>query len=152
LTWLFRTLSYYPDDQLAVIALANVNGSAPGDIASKAAIIELGGTVELPSERKEISLTQEQINAIVGTYSLAPGIDLSVFVEEGKLLTQLTGQGKLPLFAESPTLLFLKVVDAQLELPRTPPAKLIRWLCIRAAGIKSRKGRATISRLPNGKK
>jgi hypothetical protein len=39
-------------------------------------------------------------------------------VEEGKLLTQLTGRGKLPLFAESPTLLFLKVVDAQLEFAK----------------------------------
>ena len=95
-------VSYYPNDHLAVIALANLNGGAPGEIASKAAIVELGGTVRLPSERKEISLTSEQINAVVGTYSLAPGVDLSVFVEEGKLLTQLTGQGKLPLFAESP--------------------------------------------------
>jgi len=116
-------LSYYPDDHLAVIALANLNGSAPRDIASKAAIIELGGTVKLPSERKEISLTQEQINAVIGTYSLAPSVELSVFVEDGKLLTQLTGQGKLPLFAESPTLLFLKVVDAQLEFANDASGK-----------------------------
>jgi hypothetical protein len=36
-------------------------------------------------------------------------------VEGDKLMTQLTGQPKLPIFAESPKLLFLKVVDAQLE-------------------------------------
>jgi D-alanyl-D-alanine carboxypeptidase len=66
-------------------------------------------------KRKEITLTPEQIAAIVGTYSLAPNADLSVMVEGDKLMTQLTGQPKLPIFAESPKLLFLKVVDAQLE-------------------------------------
>ena len=30
-------------------------------------------------------------------------------------MTQLTGQGKLPIFAQSETMFFLKVVDAQLE-------------------------------------
>ena len=30
-------------------------------------------------------------------------------------MTQLTGQGKLPVFPQSETLFFLKVVDAQLE-------------------------------------
>jgi hypothetical protein len=38
-------------------------------------------------------------------------------------LTQLTGQGKLPLFAESPTLLFVKVVDAQLEIAKDASCK-----------------------------
>ena len=57
-------LAYYPDDDLAVIALANLNGGAPGDIANKAATIEFGGKVELPSERKEITLTPQQIDAV----------------------------------------------------------------------------------------
>jgi CubicO group peptidase (beta-lactamase class C family) len=116
-------LAYYPDDRLAVIALANLNGAAPGEIASKAATVEFGGSVKLPSERTEITLTPEQIQAITGTYSLAPGVDLSVMVEDGKLMTQLTGQPKLPIFAESPTLLFLKVVDAQLEFALGPDGK-----------------------------
>ena len=111
-------LAYYPDDHLAVIALANLNGAAPGEIATKAATIELGGTVKLPSERTQITLTPDQINAITGTYSIGPGVDMSVFTEEGKLMTQLTGQPKFPLFSESPTLLFLKVVDAQLEFAK----------------------------------
>jgi hypothetical protein len=40
-------------------------------------------------------------------------------MQEGDhLMTQLTGQPKLPIFAESPTLLFLKAVDAQLEFEK----------------------------------
>ncbi len=36
-------------------------------------------------------------------------------VEGGQLMTQATGQPKFPVFAESETKFFLKVVDAQLE-------------------------------------
>ncbi len=39
-------------------------------------------------------------------------------VEEGQLMTQITGQPKFPLFAESETRFFLKVVDAQVEFVR----------------------------------
>ncbi len=116
-------LAYYPDDHLAIIALANLNGTAPNEIAVKAATLEFGGTVQLPSERTEITLNPEQINAIAGTYELAPGVDLSVLIDDGKIMTQLTGQPKLPIFAESPTLLFLKVVDAQLEFALGPDGK-----------------------------
>ena len=36
-------------------------------------------------------------------------------VENGQLMTQATGQPKFPLFAESETKFFLKIVDAQVE-------------------------------------
>ena len=36
-------------------------------------------------------------------------------VEDDQLMTQMTGQQKLPLFAESETRFFMKVVDAQVE-------------------------------------
>jgi len=36
-------------------------------------------------------------------------------VEGGQLMTQATGQPKFPVFAESETKFFLKLVDAQLE-------------------------------------
>jgi hypothetical protein len=36
-------------------------------------------------------------------------------VENGQLMTQATGQPKFPMFAESETKFFLKVVDAQVD-------------------------------------
>ena len=53
--------------------------------------------------------------AYVGTYELAAGINMMITVDGGQLMGQLTGQGRLPFFAESETLFFLKVVDAQIE-------------------------------------
>jgi CubicO group peptidase (beta-lactamase class C family) len=43
------------------------------------------------------------LEAFVGRYQLAPSFILSFFIEEGKLMTQATGQPKLSLTAESPT-------------------------------------------------
>jgi len=116
-------VAYYPDDQLAVIVLANLNGGAPNEIANKAATIEFGGKVELTSERKEITLKPEELGGLVGTYSLAPGVDLAVTLEGNQLWTQLTGQGKIQIYPESPTFFFLKVVDAQLEFAKDSSGK-----------------------------
>jgi CubicO group peptidase (beta-lactamase class C family) len=108
-------LAYYPDDKLTVVVLANLNGSAPGDIARKLAAVAHGETVVLPSERKEVTVSPATLEQYVGTYELAPDFDLVMTLENGQLMTQATGQPKFPLFAESETKFFLKVVDAQVE-------------------------------------
>jgi len=43
-------LAYYPEDKLTVVALANVNGPAPGEIAKKLAAIVHGEAVKLQGE------------------------------------------------------------------------------------------------------
>lgn len=67
------------------------------------------------AERKEIYVSPEILKQYVGTYELQPGFDLVVTLEDGQLMSQATGQGKLPMFAETETKFFLKVVDAQIE-------------------------------------
>ncbi|HMD83142.1 MAG TPA: DUF3471 domain-containing protein, partial [Terriglobia bacterium] len=71
--------------------------------------------VELLSERKEIAVPPKILAAYVGSYELSPGFVLVVTLENGQLMTQATGQPKFPIFAESETKFFLKVVDAQIE-------------------------------------
>ena len=74
-----------------------------------------GQPVRLTTERKEITLPAAKLASYVGTYELAPGINLMITLDGNQLMTQLTGQDKIPIFAESETMFFLKVVDAQLE-------------------------------------
>ena len=107
-------LAYYPEDKLTIVVLGNLNGPA-SDIAGKLGAVALGQPVQLTSERKEITLPAAKLAGYVGTYELAPGINLMITLEGNQLMTQLTGQGKLPVFPQSETLFFLKVVDAQLE-------------------------------------
>ena len=59
----------------------------------------------------------------MGTYSLAPNIDLAVTLDGNQLWTQLTGQGKIQIYPQSPTFFFLKVVDAQLEFSKDNSGK-----------------------------
>jgi CubicO group peptidase (beta-lactamase class C family) len=108
-------LAYYPADKLTVIVLANLSGRAPEDIASKLAAAAYGEKIVLPSERKEIKVSQAILEKYVGTYELMPNFDIVMTLEGGQLMTQATGQSKFPLFAESETKFFLKVVDAEVE-------------------------------------
>jgi CubicO group peptidase (beta-lactamase class C family) len=107
-------LAYYPDDKLVVAVLANVNGPA-GQIAGNLAKVALGEKVVLPTERKEISLSPQILKQYVGTYELTPKFSLAITLEDGQLVSQGTNQGKVPMFAESETMFFLKLVDAQIE-------------------------------------
>jgi CubicO group peptidase (beta-lactamase class C family) len=108
-------LAYYPDDKLTVVVLANINGNAPGAIAAKLATVAQGGTVTTTAERKEITLPASTLERYVGTYEVAPGINMWIRLNGDRLTTQLAGQSQLPIFPESETKFFLKVVDAQLE-------------------------------------
>jgi CubicO group peptidase (beta-lactamase class C family) len=109
------SLAYYPDDKLVVAVLANLNGPFAGQIAANLAKVEHGEKVVLPGERKETTVSPEILKQYVGTYELAPTFSIAITLENGQLMTQATNQGKLPLFAESETMFFLKVVDAQVE-------------------------------------
>lgn len=65
-------------------------------------------------KRKEIQLAEKDVAPFIGNYQLGEGMVIAVTYDNG-LKTQLTGQSRFDLFAESPTKFFLKVVDAQLE-------------------------------------
>ena len=108
-------LAYYPDDKLTVVVLSNINGTTPNAIATKLATVAHGGTVQATSVRKEITLPAATLEKFVGTYELAPGVSMWIRLQGDHLTTQLSGQGQLPMFAESATKFFLKAVDAQLE-------------------------------------
>jgi CubicO group peptidase (beta-lactamase class C family) len=108
-------LAYYPDDKLIVAVLGNLNGQAPFDIAAKLASLAMGEKVVLPSEQKEVSVPLEILAAYVGTYELAPDFSIAVTLEGGQLVTQGSGQPKLPIFASSENRFFLKVVEAEIE-------------------------------------
>ena len=74
--------------------------------------------LEVKKVRKDITLTNEQLQKFVGVYEIQQGFEMRITVENNQLYTQLTGQSPFPLFAETDTLFFLKVVDAQLQFEK----------------------------------
>jgi CubicO group peptidase (beta-lactamase class C family) len=112
-------LAYYPDTQTTVVALSNVNGVAPSEIVSKLGGLMHGEAAVLTHERKEISVPREVLARYVGTYALSPQLNVMVTLDGDQLLTQVSGQQRIPTFAESRTRFFVKVVDAQWEFVET---------------------------------
>jgi serine-type D-Ala-D-Ala carboxypeptidase/endopeptidase len=67
------------------------------------------------AEHKEITVSPAILAQYPGTYQIQPGFDLVITLEDGKLMSQATGQGKVQVFPETETKFFLKVTDAQIE-------------------------------------
>lgn len=80
----------------------------PADVCNKT-------DVKLPEERKEAAVDEEALKKFTGEYELHPGFNLNMFIENGVLFTQATGQQKIQLYPESENKFFMKVVDAQIE-------------------------------------
>jgi CubicO group peptidase (beta-lactamase class C family) len=118
------SVAYYPDEKLTVVVLSNLNGPTPGEMSPKLAAAARGEAVLFPSERKEITVAPKILSDYAGTYELRPGFNIVMTVEDGRLMTQATGQPKNPLFAESQTKFFLKVVDAEVEFVKDASGKV----------------------------
>lgn len=117
-------LAYYPDDKLTVVVLANVNGQAPGDIATKLAAVVHGEPVKLQTEHKEITLDAKVLAPYVGTYELMPGTSILITLDGNQLSEKLASQPAFPIFPESESMSFLKVVDAQIEFVKDSSGKV----------------------------
>ncbi len=64
------------------------------------------------AERKVVPQSAEAMEALAGTYRLAPAFELRIWREGGQLLAQATGQGPIELYPESATRWFPKVIEA----------------------------------------
>lgn len=71
-----------------------------------------------PAPRTEVAVDTSVLGRYVGEYELTPAFHITVTQEGTGLFIQATGQPKFPIYAESETDFFLKVVDAQLTFVR----------------------------------
>jgi len=114
-----------PEDQTCVIILDNHPSQAPpGQMAGEINALLDGKPYDIPHGRTAIHLDTSLLQKYVGEYQLAPGFILTISVENGSLMSQATGQGKVELFAEKEDFFFLKVIDAQIEFMKGPDNKV----------------------------
>ncbi len=69
-------------------------------------------------ERTEITVAEEILATYVGDYELSEELTLVITLENGGLFVEPTGQGKFPLFAESETEFFVRVMNAQISFTK----------------------------------
>ncbi len=100
---------------LGLVLLANRTG-VPDDIALH--LIDPAIPIAKPPEKRtETTVPADVLASHVGVYALdtMKSFKLTVTLENGQLHMQATGQDKFPIFPESQTKFFLKVVDAQVS-------------------------------------
>lgn len=114
----YRTfIGFDPVARVGVVVLSNAGTPAgPDDIGRHLldTALPLLGAQAPPKTRTEIAVDPQKLEPYVGRYQLAPTAIITMTREGGRLFTQLTGQPKFEVFAESEKDFFLKVVDAQL--------------------------------------
>jgi len=118
-----------------------MNGPAVGDIAGKLAAVAHGETVTLPGERKEITLDANVLGRYVGVYRMpggpgrrSSGPPMVVALDGNQLTTKLGNQQALPVFPQSETMFFLKVVDPQIEFSKDDGSGKARQLTLHQNG------------------
>jgi serine-type D-Ala-D-Ala carboxypeptidase/endopeptidase len=94
--------------------LDNVTSPAINEIGDSLAAILFGKKYAIPREYQAIKLAPQALRKFVGQYRLTPRLILTVRRQGDQLLTQVTGQGVMPIFPASKSEFFAKVVDAQL--------------------------------------
>jgi CubicO group peptidase (beta-lactamase class C family) len=102
-------------DSVAVILLNNVRNPKLDEITTGILNIIYGKPYQLPEQKKEITVPEEILKKYIGTYEVTPQFQITVTVEEGKLMGQATNQPKFELFAEKDNYFFLKAVEAEVE-------------------------------------
>ncbi len=77
-----------------------------------------------PTVRTSIQVDPKILEQYAGTYTLFKGFDLVVTLENGQLITQATGQGKVPIYAETETKFFPLVIPAEIDFVKDDQGKV----------------------------
>lgn len=78
----------------------------------------------LANDQKEVKIDPKIYESYAGEYALGPGLSITITSENGKLMGQPTGQGKLELFPSSETEFSLKIVDAEVTFVKDEQGKV----------------------------
>ena len=107
--------AYEESGEGAVVMTNSDNGGTLGDELMHSIAAEYNWPDWRPNVRSTVAVDPKILAQYTGTYNLAPNFDLVVTEENGQLITQATGQGKIPLYAASETKFFPIVIDAEID-------------------------------------
>jgi hypothetical protein len=110
--------AYEQDGEGAVVMTNTQGGSRLADEVMRSIATTYRWPDFQPKVRAAVSVDPKILAGYEGTYELTPKFSIVVTVEGGHLITQGSGQGKVPMLAESETKFFPTAFDAELEFYR----------------------------------
>ena len=114
----FANLTYFFDRGISVVVLGNLSVAPSAEIAGYLGALAYGDTVQLISEKKEITLPPSVIARYVGEYEFSNGQKMTARLDGGHLVLQTAGAPALTLLAESETRFFIRDRNLQIEFVR----------------------------------
>jgi CubicO group peptidase (beta-lactamase class C family) len=114
----------FPQDELVAIVLDNASGSSSGIIARQLSNIALGLPYTIPKVKEEVKVNKSLLKNYEGEFELAPGFSITIRLDGETLKARATGQEEFPVFAESETMFFYKVVEAKIEFVKDSSGKV----------------------------
>jgi CubicO group peptidase (beta-lactamase class C family) len=125
--------AYEKGGEGAVVMTNGDNGGVLGDEVMHSIAAEYGWPDWHPTVRSVVPVDPKVLSQYAGTFELQPGFNLVVTLENGQLMTQATGQDKVPIFAESETKFFPVVIDAEIEFFKDDQGK-VSYLVLHQGG------------------
>jgi CubicO group peptidase (beta-lactamase class C family) len=115
-----------PARGISIILLSNVNNPELGDIKSKIAAILLHQKYKMPVDEtaEMFQLTEETLKSYEGEYEFTPDFKVTVWVKDGLLQAQPTGQPVFQLLAKRDNFFNVVRLDAQVEFVKGADGKI----------------------------
>jgi CubicO group peptidase (beta-lactamase class C family) len=127
------TMEAYEKDSEGAVVMTNAQGGSRVADEVMRSIAKVYHWPDFqPKVRTAVKVDPKILETYAGTYELRPNFDLVVTVKDGQLITQATGQGPVPILAESETKFFPTQFDAEIEFVKDDQGK--------ATGIVLRQG------------
>ncbi len=126
-------VSVVPEFDAGVVVLANTHTDKITELGLQLTSLVCGVTVEPPAGRKAVAAEPgkgdpAELEPYVGVYEITPDFAIDVTVEDGKVIAQATGQGRLFLDGESATKFSVRGVDAKITFVRGDDGKFSRLI------------------------
>lgn len=106
-------LGSYPEDDLEIIVLLNVQDVDALGVAYDLGAIVHGDPYTLPEVRIPLNVDAATLAHYTGRYVLKPDFDVTVFSKEDRLYVQPVGSEPFELFPEGDDAFYLSVIDAE---------------------------------------
>ena len=116
--------AYEKDGEGAVVMTNAQGGSRVADEVMRSIATVYHWPDFQPKVRTAVKIDEKILDTYVGTYELRPNFDLVVTVKDGQLITQATGQGTVPMLAESETKFFPTQFEAEIEFVKDDQEKV----------------------------
>ncbi|MEZ5346896.1 MAG: serine hydrolase [Pyrinomonadaceae bacterium] len=102
-------ITRFPDDNVVVVVLTNIQGSPAGRVSNDLAAIVFGAKYEIPKERVSVAVDRKILETYTGKYQIKePNLLITISIEDGTLVGDLSGIAKFGLLAESESKFFSK--------------------------------------------